>query len=109
MRASRSRSSFFAASSRSARRRRRPERTRYAITRSGRQHLAELLERPQITHVQGFRIWEYELEWAERRVMRPGYLFFGLPTERSTAHGLWNRETSRYRRQASRYLARHFF
>ncbi|TMF26722.1 MAG: glycosyltransferase family 2 protein [Chloroflexi bacterium] len=30
-------------------------------------------------------------------------------TERSTAHGLWNRETSRYRRQASRYLARHFF
>ena len=35
--------------------------------------------------------------------------FEGEHTERSTAHGLWNRETSRYRRQASRYLARHFF
>jgi len=30
-------------------------------------------------------------------------------TERSAARGLWNRDTSRYRRQASRYLARTFF
>lgn len=30
-------------------------------------------------------------------------------TERSTAAGLFNRDTSRYRRQASRYLARTFF
>ncbi|TMD73816.1 MAG: glycosyltransferase family 2 protein [Chloroflexi bacterium] len=30
-------------------------------------------------------------------------------TERSTAKGLWNRDISRYRRQASRYLARKFF
>ena len=30
-------------------------------------------------------------------------------TERSTAHGLWNRDTSRYRRQATRYLTRSFF
>jgi GT2 family glycosyltransferase len=30
-------------------------------------------------------------------------------TERSTAAGLFNRQTSRYRRQASRYLARTFF
>jgi len=30
-------------------------------------------------------------------------------TERSTASGLWNRDTSRFRRQASRYLARNFF
>ena len=30
-------------------------------------------------------------------------------TERSTASGLWSRDTSRYRRQASRYLARSFF
>jgi GT2 family glycosyltransferase len=30
-------------------------------------------------------------------------------TERSTAAGLFNRETSRYRRQASRYLAQTFF
>ncbi|HEX9441857.1 MAG TPA: DUF6079 family protein, partial [Roseiflexaceae bacterium] len=47
--------------------------------------LAELLERPQATYVSGFNIWEYELEWSERRVMRPGYLFFGMPDERSTA------------------------
>lgn len=33
----------------------------------------------------GHRIWFYELPWAERRVMRPGYLFFGAPDERSTA------------------------
>ena len=30
-------------------------------------------------------------------------------TERSTAKGLWNRDISRYRRQASRYLASKFF
>ncbi len=30
-------------------------------------------------------------------------------TERSTAAGLWNRDNSRYRRQASRYLARTYF
>ncbi|HSS60645.1 MAG TPA: glycosyltransferase [Candidatus Limnocylindrales bacterium] len=30
-------------------------------------------------------------------------------TERSPGRGLWNRDTSRYRRQASRYLARTFF
>jgi GT2 family glycosyltransferase len=30
-------------------------------------------------------------------------------TERSPAKGLWNRDTSRYRRQASRYLASKFF
>jgi len=30
-------------------------------------------------------------------------------TERSTRHGLWNRDTSRYRRQALRYLTRNFF
>jgi len=47
--------------------------------------LATLLERPEATYVQGYNIWPYELEWSDRRVMRPGYLFFGLPSERSTA------------------------
>ena len=47
--------------------------------------LATLLERPDATYVQGYHIWPYELEWSDRRVMRPGYLFFGLPSERSTA------------------------
>jgi len=37
------------------------------------------------TYVTGFRIWPYELPWAERKVTRPGYLFFGAPDERSTA------------------------
>jgi hypothetical protein len=47
--------------------------------------LATLLERPEATYVQGYQIWPYELEWSDRHVLRPGYLFFGLPTERSTA------------------------
>ncbi|MSP14286.1 MAG: ATP-binding protein [Chloroflexi bacterium] len=37
------------------------------------------------TYVTGHRIWFYELPWAEHRVTRPGYLFFGAPDERSTA------------------------
>lgn len=36
-------------------------------------------------YVSGYRIWEYELEWRERRAGRSGYLFFGAPNERSTA------------------------
>ncbi len=30
-------------------------------------------------------------------------------TERSTAAGLWNRDASRYRKQASRYLVKNYF
>ena len=37
------------------------------------------------TYVTGFKIWSHELEWYEKRVTRPGYLFFGAPNERSTA------------------------
>ena len=37
------------------------------------------------TYVTGFRIWEHELEWPERKAARQGYLFFGAPNERSTA------------------------
>ena len=33
----------------------------------------------------GYKIWEHELEWRERRASRLGYLFFGAPNERSTA------------------------
>ena len=33
----------------------------------------------------GFQIWQYQIEWQERRVERNGYLFFGAP-ERSP-HG----------------------
>ena len=45
-----------------------------------------VLEEPGArTHVPGYRIWEYELEWRERKAGRSGYLFFGAPNERSTA------------------------
>lgn len=36
-------------------------------------------------YVPGYRIWEHETEWRERRAGRNGYLFFGAPNERSTA------------------------
>jgi len=47
--------------------------------------LQRLLAITDSTHVTGFRIWPYELPWAAKNVTRPGYLFFGVPDERSTA------------------------
>ncbi|MBR8657910.1 ATP-binding protein, partial [Achromobacter sp. Marseille-Q0513] len=32
----------------------------------------------------GFQIWQYQIEWQERRVERMGYLFFGAPNDRPT-------------------------
>ena len=43
----------------------------------------ECVDRP--VHVTGFRIWEHELVWPDRKAWRKGYLFFGAPNERSTA------------------------
>ena len=37
------------------------------------------------TYVNGYKIWQYELEWQEHKAARSGYLFFGAPNERSTA------------------------
>ena len=37
------------------------------------------------TYVVGHQIWQYQIEWLERRVERIGYLFFGLPETRPTA------------------------
>lgn len=37
------------------------------------------------TYVTGYKIWQHELEWIERKASRDGYLFFGAPNERSTA------------------------
>lgn len=42
-------------------------------------------KKDQPTYVTGYRIWEHELEWLERKAGRQGYLFFGAPNERSTA------------------------
>ncbi|MBM3188922.1 MAG: ATP-binding protein, partial [Chloroflexi bacterium] len=47
--------------------------------------LRQVLGLSTSTYVTNFRIWFYELPWTARRVTRPGYLFFGLPSERSTA------------------------
>ncbi|MDD5433792.1 MAG: DUF6079 family protein [Nitrospira sp.] len=37
------------------------------------------------TYVNGYKIWQHEMEWLERKAARQGYLFFGAPNERSTA------------------------
>jgi hypothetical protein len=47
--------------------------------------LARVMECADQTHKPGFRIWEHEVEWRDRRAGRSGYLFFGAPNERSTA------------------------
>ncbi len=47
--------------------------------------LARVMECADQTYVTGYRIWEYELEWRDRKAGRSGYLFFGAPNERSTA------------------------
>ena len=39
----------------------------------------------ETTYVTGHKIWFFELPWFEKKVTRPGYLFFGKPDERSTA------------------------
>ncbi|MHB1414625.1 MAG: DUF6079 family protein, partial [Chloroflexota bacterium] len=47
--------------------------------------LRQALSFSDTTYVTGHRIWFYELPWTDRKVTRPGYLFFGAPDERSTA------------------------
>ena len=47
--------------------------------------LHQVMECIDQTYVTGYRIWEHELEWRERKAARSGYLFFGAPNERSTA------------------------
>ena len=47
--------------------------------------LKRVMECTDQTYVGGYRIWEQELEWIDRKVARQGYLFFGAPNERSTA------------------------
>jgi len=48
--------------------------------------LARSMECPEATYVPNFQIWEHEIEWREKKATRLGYLFFGAPNERSTAH-----------------------
>jgi hypothetical protein len=43
------------------------------------------MECQDATYVSGYKIWQHELTWQERKAARIGYLFFGAPNERSTA------------------------
>lgn len=47
--------------------------------------LKRVMECTDQTYKSGYRIWEHEIEWHERKASRLGYLFFGTPNERSTA------------------------
>ena len=47
--------------------------------------LRRVMECTDQTYVTGYKIWQHELEWLERKAARVGYLFFGAPNERSTA------------------------
>ncbi|MDF1590873.1 MAG: DUF6079 family protein [Desulfobacterales bacterium] len=47
--------------------------------------LKRVMECTDQTYVTGYKIWQQELEWLERKAARQGYLFFGAPNERSTA------------------------
>ncbi len=47
--------------------------------------LRRVMECTDKTYVTGYKIWQHELEWLERKAARLGYLFFGAPNERSTA------------------------
>ncbi len=47
--------------------------------------LRQSLNLSDTTYLTGHSIWFYELPWADHKVTRPGYLFFGPPDERTTA------------------------
>lgn len=47
--------------------------------------LKRVMELLDATYVTGYKIWQHELVWQERKAARTGYLFFGAPNERSTA------------------------
>lgn len=48
--------------------------------------LEQLTDRSKNTYITGYKIWPYELPWWDCKVTRQGYLFFGAPNDRSTAH-----------------------
>lgn len=47
--------------------------------------IKQLMERTDdTTYSTGRQIWQYQIEWQDKRVERNGYLFFGAPNERPT-------------------------
>jgi hypothetical protein len=47
--------------------------------------LKRVMECTDQTYRTGYKIWQHEIEWLDRKAARQGYLFFGAPNERSTA------------------------
>ncbi len=47
--------------------------------------LKRVMECQDSIYVTGYKIWQHELIWQDRKAARTGYLFFGAPNERSTA------------------------
>ena len=47
--------------------------------------LKRVMECQDTTYASGYKVWQHELIWQERKAARTGYLFFGAPNERSTA------------------------
>ena len=47
--------------------------------------LQKVMETPDASYVTDRKIWQWEIEWEEKKITRNGYLFFGAPNERSTA------------------------
>lgn len=57
-----------------------------ALDRAYYSAVRQLMERTdEATYVTGHQIWQYQVEWQERRAERDGYLFFGAPNDRPTA------------------------
>ena len=49
--------------------------------------VARLMEQAdEPSYVVGHKIWQYRIEWQDRRVQRTGYIFLGAPNDRPTAH-----------------------
>ncbi len=49
------------------------------------QVLSQVMEVTEPSEFTGFRIWETAMPWKERNVTKLGWLFFGVPSERSAA------------------------
>ena len=57
-----------------------------ALDRAYYSAIRQLMERTdEATCATGHQIWQYQVEWQDRRVERVGYLFFGAPNDRPTA------------------------
>ncbi|MBX3742594.1 MAG: hypothetical protein KF712_16525 [Akkermansiaceae bacterium] len=56
-----------------------------SLDRAYYQALVEILGCSDPSSYGGFRIWERSIQWTERKVSKLGWLFFGTPSERSTA------------------------